>query len=241
MGDFMDHNLTSQVMNALEVLKQANVPYCKQIDCLGKINSLRTQKAEIENAKPSKTTIILEIFACYIALAIIPASIFGYLLKSSTLLSICVPMSFIIAIFIRIPLHKRIYERFSKKEINDYEERIQKQKQILEQYRNETSHILNSNLETLSVIPQFYFQKYKVDELVEVVNMLYEILASERADSKKEALNILENDLHNLRMELAQSEILAQQAAIQQSAEYAAWQAQKTADYIAWQSFFSSV
>ena len=228
----MNNNLTSEVKNALEILKQAKVPYYQQIDCISKINSLSIQKEE--SKKPSKTIIVVEVIVCYLVLGMIFLLITGGSEKSISLMPIC----FILAFFVRIPVHKRIIEKEIQK--NDYDGRIEKQRQLLEQYRNETSQILNSHLNELSVIPELYFQKYKIDELVEVVNVLYEILASERADSKKEALNILENELHNRRMELAQNEVLAQQISIKESVEYATWQTQKVADYIALQCFFSS-
>ena len=228
----MNNNLTSEVKNALEILKQAKVPYYQQIDCISKINSLSIQKEE--SKKPSKTIIVVEVIVCYLVLGMIFLLITGGSEKSISLMPIC----FILAFFVRIPVHKRIIEKEIQK--NDYDGRIEKQRQLLEQYRNETSQILNSHLNELSVIPELYFQKYKIDELVEVVNVLYEILASERADSKKEALNILENELHNRRMELAQNEVLAQQISIKESVEYATWKTQKVADYIALQCFFSS-
>lgn len=228
----MNNNLTSEVRNALEILKQAKVPYYQQIDCLSKISALNIQKKE--SKKSSKTVVILEVLGCYIVLGMIFLAILG----NTEIAMICMPISFILAFFVRIPLHKHIVEREIQK--NNYDGRIEKQKQLLGQYRNETSQILNSHLNELSVIPEIYFQKYKIDELVEVVNMLYEILASERADSKKEALNILENELHNRRMELAQNEIISQQISIRETVEYAAWQTQKAADYIALQCFFSS-
>lgn len=222
----MNRQLASEIATALGILKKANIPYCKQLDCISKISSLETQKSE--SHKTSKTTIIMEWFVCYVAVAfilIIPLKTLGGFI------------GFISAFFLCPILNRiRIQNEIRKK---DYDGRIQKQRELLNQYKTDTTEILNSHLNELSIIPEPYFRKYKVDELTEVIGMLHEILESERADTKKEALNILENDLHNLRMELAQHEILLSNSAIQRTMEYNAWQTQKVADYIALQNLFS--
>ncbi len=222
----MNRQLTSEVATALEILKQANIPYCKQLDCISKIGSLETQKTE--SHKTSKTTIIMEWILCYVAVAsvlIMPLKTIGGFI------------GFISAFFLCPILNKMRIKMIIQKA--DYDGRIKNQRELLNQYKADTTEILNLHLSELSIIPEPYFRKYKVDELTEIIGMLHEILESERADTKKEALNILENDLHNLRMELAQHEILLSNSAIQRTMEYNAWQTQKVADYIALQNLFS--
>lgn len=223
----MNNQLVSEVRNAVEILTQANEEYKNQLDSLSRIDSLRRQKAEA--SKSSKMLLVGEWLLCYVAVGLI-------LMPSMQTKGLYISM--ISAFFLRIPLHRFIRKRQEKKD--NYEARIEKQQQILEQHRNKTVEILNTHLQELSVIPEIYFQKYKVDQLVVIANMLYEILAYGRADSKKEALNVLENDLHNMRMEAGQQELLSSNSVIQQNSEYAAFQAKRAADYIAWQNFWGN-
>ncbi len=74
----------------------------------------------------------------------------------------------------------------------------------------------------------------------EILQQLYDILDFERADSWKEALNVLELNLHNKRME--EEAILAQhrQEQMLQTLRNTEYQAQRTADMVAMQNLFGN-
>ena len=118
--------------------------------------------------------------------------------------------------------------------VNKYDEQIAEQKIALQE-ADELYCVMAHNAGVL--FPQIP-PKYLAD--TEILQQLYDILDFGRADSWKEALNVLEMDLHNKRMEDDAKNAGRLQEQMLQSIKNTEYQAQRTADMIALQNLFSN-
>ena len=157
----------------------------------------------------------------------------GNLEGKDWLLPIVVVPTLLAGVIVGIIVSK-ILKKMLSGNLKKYDEQIAEQKIALQQ-SDELYCAMAHNAGVL--FPQIP-PKYLAD--TEILQQLYDILDFGRADSWKEALNVLEMDLHNKRMEDDAKNAGRLQEQMLQSIKNTEYQAQRTADMIALQNLFGN-
>lgn len=216
----MNNHLVEQVGRIVEIYRKINVPFEKLCKCSESIDSLTEQKELSQKGSVGEWII-----------SVIIADIPFTLLMSFVHSLILLPFMIVTVVILRKKLHE-----FNVKRQN-FDERIAKQEQLMAEYQSEIDAIFSEYEADISVLPYEFRKELATMELIE---MFYRIVATGRADSIKEAINVFYDDMRKMRMEEDNRHAAYCQEQMLQSVKNAEYQAQRTADMIALQNLFSN-
>lgn len=216
----MNNHLVEQVGRIVEIYRKINVPFEKLCKCSESIDSLTEQKELSQKGSVGEWII-----------SVIIADIPFTLLMSFVHPLILLPFMIVTVVIFRKKLHE-----FNVKRQN-FDERIAKQEQLMAEYQSEIDAIFSEYEADISVLPYEFRKELATMELIE---MFYRIVATGRADSIKEAINVFYDDMRKMRMEEDNRHAAYCQEQMLQSVKNAEYQAQRTADMIALQNLFSN-
>lgn len=225
-----DNEIKKELLDKLQQAYQDASKYNEQKNVCGDIQKRLAENATAKGMAESKNRNIG--IAVGIASGLFIGTIFPYglhhdILKAGAplIFSLAPIISMIIpGIIVGRVVIKMLRQRlcvFNKKEIEICKE-FDSAFQVLEQ-------IFDKNKRTHSYIPPKYLNTSHI-------KMLYDIVSYGRADSWKEALNVLEQDLHNKRMENSMNNTARVQEQTLKVANEAACLAQQAIDEVRWRN-----
>lgn len=218
----MNVELVNKVGRVVEIYREINVPFEKLCKCSEAIESLKTQQ---ELAKKSS----FGEWAVSTIIADIPFTMLMYLAGIHPL--ILLPFMILTIVIIRKKLHDYNIKR------QNYDERIAKQEQQMAEYQGEIDTLFERYDSEISILPWEFRRELATMELFE---MFYRIVATGRADTIKEAINVFYDDMRKMRMEADNRHAAYCQEQALIAAKNAAFQAQRAADNIEWQNFWGN-
>lgn len=148
------------------------------------------------------------------------------------LLPIIVIPTLLAGVIVGVIVSKILKKKLSSN-LKKFDDQIAEQQAELNQAQTAYSNMIYQCKVIHSFIPPQYLNTATIQKL-------YNILQYGRADSWKEALNVLEMDLHNQRMEAKAKNSERLQEQMLQSIKNTEYQTQKTADMIAMQNLFGN-
>lgn len=218
----MNHQLIERMDRVLETyhkIDKISQDYWKYTNAA---ESLKKQKELAEKGSIGEWIIATLI-------ADIPFTILMYLARIHPL--ILLPFMIVTIVILRKKLHN-----FNVKRQN-FDERIAKQEEQAQECQNWVDIIFSEHQSDISIIPSAFLKEL---ETIEMHEMFHKIIATGRADSIKEAINVFYDDMRKMRMEEDNRHAAYCQEQMLQSVKNAEYQAQRTADIIALQNLFSN-
>ena len=156
----------------------------------------------------------------------------GNLEGKDWLLPIIVIPTLLVGVIVGVIVSKILKKRLSGN-LKKFDDQIAEQQAELNQAQTAYNNIIYQCKVIHSFIPPQYLNTATIQKL-------YNILQYGRADSWKEALNVLEMDLHNKRMEDDMKHNVHVQEQMLKTLKNTEYQAQKTADMVAMQNLFGN-